>query len=325
VIEPVLVLRSQINDTDWNTLIERSGYSIPYASTWYLDCVSPQWQALVWPSSSDYHIILPLPVRKKWGMQVIQQPLFCQFLGFFSISEITAYNVRDFLKVLNSHFGYISSYAFHPECFSLVHPLLSESTDLSFDIQATHYLGVKSNKNTIRSNYSKDRLLNLKRSFGWDWEIKDSVEIEPLLTLFQKNHEQSIHGGVNKDAHAQLHRLFLEGKKKGYLKLQYAVRQNTIHAGCLFFKYLDRTIYLFNAADLTGRKGNARTYLLDSYLQSMDLTGTFDFESPDIDSIASFYESFGAKRHEYITIKKNKLPFPFRQLQEWRKRWLTTT
>lgn len=323
MIEPVLVPRNQINDTAWNTLIEQSGYSIPYASTWYLDCVAPHWQALVWPSSSDYQIVLPLPVRQKWGVQVIQQPLFCQFLGFFSISEITAYNIRAFLKVLNSHFPYISSYAFHPECFPQVYPILSESNDLSFNVQVTHYL--QNTKNAIHLHYSKDRQLNLKRSFAWEWEIHDSLDIEPLLALFQKNHEQNIQGGVRSAAYSQLRQLFHQGQNKGYLKLRYAVRQNTIHAGCLFFEYLNRTIYLFNASDLTGRKGNARTYLLDAYLQTMKPTSHFDFESPEIDSIAHFYESFGAERKEYVMIKKNKLPFPFRQLQEWRKRRITTT
>lgn len=321
MIEPVLVPRSQINDTSWNTLIAKSGYPLPYSTTWHLDCVSPHWKAIVWPQHSDYQIVMPLPVRKKWGKQVIQQPFFCQFLGFFSVQKLTTAQILAFLAVLHRHFSYISSYSFHPGHTPLLRPLLTEDPDFSLSIQATYYLKTSSD---VRTGFTKDRLANLKRAERWGWQVLNSSEIEPLISLFRHNHARQITGGVNNEAYALLRKLYTTGVQQGMMRLQYATLQGSIHAGCLFLEYQNQTIYIFNAADTAGRKGNARTYLLDRYLSTMP-AGRFDFESPDVPSIATFYQSFGAEKQEYLTIKKNKLPFPFRQLQEWRKRWFTST
>jgi hypothetical protein len=47
---------------------------------WHLDRTAVVWDALVW---GDYEFVMPLPVRKKWGIQYVYQPLFCQQLGIF--------------------------------------------------------------------------------------------------------------------------------------------------------------------------------------------------------------------------------------------------
>jgi len=69
-----------------------------------------------------------------------------------------------------------------------------------------------------------------------------------------------------------------------------------------------RAIYLFNAASETGRRGNARTVLLDQYIQAhAGQPIVFDFESPEKPSIAAFYRSFGAREESYFSLRWNRL------------------
>ncbi len=165
--------------------------------------------------------------------------------------------------------------------------------------------------------------MNLKNSRAQQWEQIESTDIGPMVELFEKHHATKIPGGVPDHAYRilrQLGQLLLQ-KKSG--RLFYASLQGTIHAGVLILETAPIAVYLFNASDEVGRRGNARTWLLDRYFQEKAGKGTFfDFESPEVESIAAFYESFGAEKREFYEIKKNDLPFPLRQIVEWRKRLL---
>lgn len=335
---PVLLHRHQIDDDAWNALIDRSPHSTIYAYTWYLDVVSPGWKGFVvdggqWTVASvqgtkgeaihkkkspEYLAVMPLPVRKKWGVVTLQQPLFCQYLGIFSGEVLSAEEASAFLDALSRHFFYISDYAFHPLQTSVLQKVLS---DFSIVEKTTHWLDLGSNYAQIVGRYKKDRRNNLKKSLVKGWQIMVSTDAEPLLSLFRENHAPKIQG-VKEHAFLLFRDLTEVLLKQEKAKIRYATRHGEIHAGVMFLEDNGTGIYIFNAADAIGRQGNARTFLLDHYFrQDTGKLHTFDFESPEVASIARFYESFGAEKRMFISIKKNKLPFPLRQLQEWRK-WI---
>jgi hypothetical protein len=343
VSEPILLARHQINDEAWNTLIANARHSVPYAYTWYLDCVSPDWQALVsvesgelmvdstrvsdhrGTSSFEYSMVMPLPVRKKWGMSVVQQPLFCQYLGLFSANDISEEEVALFLESLNRHFSYISVYDFHPAHTGILRKVLPGYSDFEVQEKATHWLNLEKPYSELAGKYSADRKNNLKKSRRYPWVGQESTDVEPLISLFKEHHADQIQN-VQESAYVLLRNLTRILLEKHLARIEYASLQGTLHAGVMIIETHKLGIYIFNAADAVGRMGNARTFLLDAYLrQKAESLKIFDFESPEVASIAQFYESFGAERQEFCSINKNKLPFPFRQLQDWRKRWITST
>lgn len=322
---PLLLSRDQIEDTRWNAHINTSKYPVIYAYTWYLDIVSPQWQALVWPSAQNYEIVMPLPIRKKWGFKVMQQPLFCQYLGLFSQTEISEATLSLFLNGLSTQYYYISVYNFHPWHTPLLQKLKAENPELKVQEKTTHWLDIEKPYDALYEGYTNDRKLNLKRSRKYHWNYFESNDIQPLLALFRQNHASKIEG-IKNSAYELLESLTAILLKKEKCKIQYAALADSIHAGILIVENREMGIYIFNAADVVGREGNARTFLLDRYFKdSADRIRLFDFESPEVPGIAKYYASFGGDERIYISIKKNKLPFPFRQLVEWRKRWLTTS
>ena len=76
--------RDQIEDEKWNNCIQQSDNPLIYATSWYLDVVSPKWEALI---SDDYKAVFPLPVKSKLGIKYIAHPLFCQQLGLFKTGD----------------------------------------------------------------------------------------------------------------------------------------------------------------------------------------------------------------------------------------------
>jgi len=323
---PVLVSRSQIPDFRWNDHIRRSKQCVIYAYSFYLDIVSSGWKALVWPSAQDYMIVMPLPVRRKAGKTIVFQPHFCQYLGLFSVNELTAFQLEAFLRSLSVHFPYISAYSFNPENSGMMKVCSSGFNEFEFREQKTYWLRLDQDYEKIYGKYSKDRKLNVKRSKQNHWILQQSEDIRPLVHLFRENHASQIPGGVNPDAYRKLKLLSEQLHLFEKAEIWYAVKNDRIHAGILLVKNSGRVIYLFNAADKTGRKGNARTFILNYYFSAhAGKPLIFDFESPDVSSIASFYESFGGEKKAYFAIRKNGLPFPFRQIQEWRRNHMVKT
>jgi hypothetical protein len=316
---PVLLSRAAINDKRWNLLIEESRQSVVYGYSWYLDIVCDDWKALVWPSAEDYQIIMPLPVKRKWGIEVIQQPLFCQYLGLFSANKISDFYLSLFLEKMSSIFSYISSYHFHPDLSVNLNLVLPQFSNFEIRRNHTYWLSLSDPLPKIRSNYSSDRKTNLNRSRRQAWIVRPSDNIAPLIGLFQKYHAAKIPGGVADVTYPMLIKLFECLWIHKAVSLFYVLKEGEIHAGALFVQTGGKVIYLFNAADEAGRAGNARTFLLDYYFQlNVEKPLLFDFESPEKSSISTFYKSFGAREVSYFSIRKNDLFFPFRQIQNWR-------
>ncbi|HEV7350532.1 GNAT family N-acetyltransferase [Telluribacter sp.] len=323
---PSLLNRSQIQDQQWDQFIQNSGQRVVYGYSWYLDLVSPGWSALVWPSAEEYQVVMPLPVVRKWGLGVIQQPFFCQYLGLFSASELEGRVTEAFLRVLSQHFRYISSYCFHPDNSPSLAKVLPACPTLLPKLLTTHWLPLNQPYITLKSTYNQDRLKNLKRAEKAGWYLEELDNIAPLIDFFRNFHASQINGGVNEAAYSLLHSLFQQLKEKGLVRLYYAGRDGTLHAGVMLVGDEKKTVYLFNAADETGRRLNGRTYLLDRYFQEKAGTGlVFDFESPGQVTIAEHYQSFGAQEQSFYSIRQNNLPWPLRTIQEWRLKRLTSS
>jgi hypothetical protein len=320
---PVFISRLEIDDERWNAAVKLSRQNVMYAYSWYLDVVCDEWCAMVWPSNKDYQIILPLPIKRKWGIDVIQQPLFCQYLGFFYQHEVPDALILRFLSLLDSQYPHISSYVFHPDNHLLISRLVSGLPVFNHKTLFTHWLRLDRSYDEIKSHYSKDRKTNLNRSLKSNQNIFESGEIAPLIDLFRRNHETRIDGGVSAKAYRILENLFIKLREHASAELWYAVANEEINAGVLIVRWGDFSIYLFNAATREARKSNARSVMLDNYFcANAGQELIFDFESPDIPSIASFYESFGAETKPLLSIRKNALIFPLNHIQNWRKRFL---
>ena len=323
---PLLLSRADIDDERWNTFITNAGQSVVYGYSWYLDVVCEDWQALIWPSPDNYQIVIPLPLKRKWGMVVLQQPLFCQYLGFFSVKEITPVQRDVFLDKLSSSFAYISAYSFNPGNTAMLNSALLQSFQFTCRENQTHWLSLAEPMPQIQASYSSDRKLNLKRAEKYDWFVEERRDIIPLIRLFKRHHAAQMQGGVRPEAYRTLAVLFEVLSAKHAATIYYASRNNEVHAGAMFVQAGKTGVYLFNAADQTGRCGNARTFLLNKFFQAQaGKLQNFDFETPEKLSVSSFYKSFGAAGITYFAIRKNELYFPFKQIQNWRMRKILNT
>jgi len=313
---PLYLRRSQIDTDAWNDCVANATNPLLYGYSWYLDAVLPapdwQWQALVLlDEQGRYTAVLPIPLRRKAGRWVVHQPLFCPFLDLFT--RDAPCDSTPFLQAVVKRFRYGSRLALR------VRPTLP---GLTVQSRTTHVLDLSAGYQQILANYTPDRKLNRTRALRHDWQITDATDPEPLLALFRQHHAHTIDGGVGEWAYPVLRHLISELQSRGLATLRYARHDGQNEAGMLVAHSNGRAIYLFNAASERGRQGNARTLLLDQFIQERAGQAlTFDFESPEKPSIAQFYRSFGALEEPYYSIRWNRLTRPERWLRAIR-RWL---
>ena len=310
-----ILARHQINTDAWNDCVVSSPHRILYGYSWYLDAVLPapmwKWMGVVLADETGgYQAVMPIPLRQKGlagiaAKWVVHQPFFCQMLGVFSRNN-TPDPTADFWEIMQQTFRYGSTISTQQQ----------PETEYLFDAirpMSTHVLNLSVDYTTIYQRYSPDRKRNLRQAQTTGWTVIESVDIEPLLALFQENHEPEIDGGVSDWAYTILRNLVVELDKRGLATLQYAILNNRIEAGALFVREGNRIVYLFNAASKTGRRRNARTLLIDQMIRTnaghsdADDPLIFDFESPEKPSIRQFYENFGTSDEPFWEVRWNRL------------------
>src|SRR5215203_6156794 len=92
--------RREINTQSWDYCIEGASNGLIYGTTVYLDHMAGKWDALV---LNDYEAVMPLPWRKKWGINYIYQPFLTAQLGLFG-NHITAKLLEAFLDAIPAKF-----------------------------------------------------------------------------------------------------------------------------------------------------------------------------------------------------------------------------
>jgi len=294
----------QINKENWDTCIETASNREVYALSWYLDIVSPNWEAFVIIDDSGfYETVMPLPVKKQLTIPYLQQPFFCQQLGIFGRHVNDTGRVEAFLSKLKFHFSYVLGYTFNSgnERHS---SFFTENT-------VTQYLQLNRSYREIYQGYNRDRKNNLKRAKTSGLKLVESSDIEPLIQIFKNNTAERIYGGVSETAYQQLRGLFSEFKSRGIVKLIYTQEGKEYLTGGLFVIWGQKIIYLFNASTYNGKKKNGNTLILNHVIKMYSNQNyTFDFESPskEFQNIFRFYSSFGSKEVLLNQIHYNNLP-----------------
>jgi len=100
----VYLSNNEIDRDQWDTCICNSHAIKPYGYSWFLDCISPGWQALV---DDEYDSVFPLPGFTRFGIRYLATPVFLQQLGAFSPDKPSPDMLNEFLEYLPSFYRLI--------------------------------------------------------------------------------------------------------------------------------------------------------------------------------------------------------------------------
>lgn len=277
--------------------------SLIYGYSWYLDIVSPDWEALV---LDDYEAVFPLTHRKKI-FRYLYQPYFTQQLGLFYKNEAHEGLLDEFLNCI-------------PESFRYIDIQLNEHNqpdEKKWRVKKRKNFVLDLNKPAIKlmKDYNNQTLRNIKKSNKQNLTIKP-VDSSSAVDYYMKT-KGEVTIGVDERDYARFKLLLTEVEKHNMLICRGVYANETeLVATAIIYTTSNRLYLINNCVTPRGKELRAMYHLLDHLiLQFAEQPMLLDFEGSDIPGVADFNKSFGAARKFYSRLKVNKLPWFFKLLK----------
>jgi hypothetical protein len=290
----------KIDLVKWDSAIVAAPNSRCYALSWYLDVLEPDWLGIV---VDEYTHIMPLIIRKKWGIRYAYQPTFAQQHGIFptASAELT----QQIILELSSHFNYID-------------------INLNSQNQYTHTLGITTPRNNyilslnksyaeISNTYTDLCTRNIKTAHKKN-EISRSVTLEEFMKVFREN----VPVKLPSQKFITLKKIIYHAlmNHSGHLYGAYS-KQNELTGVAFFLKDKNRYYYISSSSTFMGRKNQSMYAILDQFIHDhCEEPFIFDFEGSMIDGVSKFFAGFGATTETYPNVKINLLPWPVNLLKQ---------
>ena len=293
--EIVLLKNQEIDYDKWDNCIQNSDNGNLYAKSWYLDIVSPNWQALV---LGDYEFVMPLTIKRKFGISAILQPLHCQQLGIFPLPDFATQ--QKFSQKLFDSFRIIQ-YQLNSE--------MDYNAFLNFKLQkkTNFILPLSYSYEIIYSHFSTNTKRNIKAA--------EKLGVRVIKGLAQSDFfrykEQSVERKIPKKSYQILNQLMSSTIANGQGTI-YAAYSNTNELCAAAFIIFDgNKAYYLNAFSTSDGKENKAMYAIVNELikELCQNDITIDFEGSMIEGVARFYRGFGSLSHDYYFLSSTRLPF----------------
>ncbi len=291
---------NEIDKTKWDQCINQAINRLPYAFSWYLDVVSPNWHALV---SDDYKFVFPLTWRNKIGFNYLYQPLFTQQLGIFSSLPVNFAVSNDFLNAIPSKFKLIeiNLNSFNPAAGNKF--IASKRLNFEMDLAIPY--------EEIKKFYSDNQKRNINKAKKIELKI-NQPDISEVISLFKNDRGLKVERMKN-ESFELLKRLYSTLKQRGISYIRGVSDGSQTICGGIFIQTEYRIIFLFSGNTAIGKSSGAMSFLIDSVIQeNSNKKIILDFEGSNDLGLARYYSSFGSIEHVYLHLKKNTLPFPVR-------------
>jgi len=300
----IYYIRHNDNDKDrWDECIQQAVNSRVFAYSWYLDIVSPGWDALV---DEKWESVFPLTHRRKGGINYLFQPFFTQQLGLFSRVHLTGVLLNDFLTAIPEKFRFVEIHL----------NALNKPDPFKFKIQPrlNHELDLINTYENLLSNFSQNTRRNIHKALESGVTIGRKVEIDELISLFRENFGKE-EGVLRFSDYVTLRKLLEHAQKKDMGRVTGAYSADgSLSAAAFFLKDYARVYYLFAASAPEARENGAMFLLIDHFIRENSLQRlTLDFEGGNDPGLGRFYKSFGAKESTYYQLRIDHLFWPVKQ------------
>lgn len=295
------VLHHQVNKAKWDACINDAENGLLYACSKYLDCMAVYWDALV---LNDYQMVMPLPIRKKYGISYLFQPSITPVLGVFG-NSVSPDIITAFLNVI-------------PKKYKVWDLSFNNSNTLHFNkgvcINRNNYiLDLHKDYVALSNNYSENIRRNITRAIKNECVLKKEVSFTDVAAICKTEFPKFTK--VENGLFEKLNNVY-ESFKSNSASYGVYTKEGTLLASAIFLFYKKRAYYWLVGNIPQSKQYGASSLLIDNFIKdyaSSDLT--IDFEGSDIKTIADFYKKFGAGPEAYTTLFVNNLPFPFKLLK----------
>jgi len=284
---------AQIDKQKWDLTVENSQNGLVYALSWYLDIVSPGWNALV---LGDYEAVMPLPVKQKFGLKYLVQPPFCQQLGIFYAHDNENKN-HYFSDMIKSLFRYI-------------HIQLNVENKLNetYSLKKNYTLALSGSYKNHYDLYHKNTKRNLKKADKNSLNIITDVNTEKIWAFKKANPVNDLKEWQYKILRSLINTI---QDKTQYESIGVFNDEGSLIAAAFFVIFKNRITMLVSTSNTEGKEKSAMFLIIDRIIQKYaEKDYILDFEGGNVEGLARFFAGFGAKPFFYSVYKHINLPWP---------------
>ena len=287
---------NQIDKSKWDNIIKNASNGLIYGYSFYLDCLSKHWDAIV---LNDYEAVMPLTWNKKYGIYYLYLPPFTACLGIFG-NNLNSDIQEEFLQAIPLKFRYWDIIFNHGNYY--------KSANYKLYQRVNYVLPLKLGYQYLTSQYSDNIKRNVNKSQQYELVIKKNIDIDELLVLAKEQTKIFTKlSTIDFDHFRKLYNILIDNE----MAVNYGVFMptGTLISGAVFFFSHGRAYYILVGNHQEGRSRGSSHALIDAFIK--DNAGQdilLDFEGSDIPSLAFFYSGFGAKEEFRLAIRLNRLP-----------------
>lgn len=291
----------------WDAALAKSPNRLIYAESNYLQYLCDDWHALI---LNDYEAIMPLPIRKKWGIAYLYQPPFFQQGGIFT-NSLSASITQDFLEALAQEIRFAET---------TVHAgMLFPDTPTAFQIKPrkNYLLSLADPYEQIAARYPAYTHQRIRRAEKNDLTYTVSHQLHEVIQRYQQLYQERLPAFTD-DAYIRFEKMCqcYDAQNRLYIREVYTKDQLELLASVILLKDDHRIYNLASSVTAAGKKKLANYYLFDQLIREFASSPMLlDFEGSDVPGIAYFYEKFASHAEQYYFLRLNKLPAPLKWIK----------
>ncbi len=286
------IQHKEIDFEKWDHCIENAINGVFYAFSWYLDMCTTNWDALV---LDDYIAVMPLPVKKKYGIKYVYQPFFIQQLGIFSKESQHASRVGIFIEHLPPDIRFVD---YNLNTYNRLPENHKATKGITYELDLIAPYG------QLKSKYAENTKRNIRKATKNNVFVTSHARPEDIIHAFRNNNKR-YRVAYQENDYRVLKHLIYAGMHKGMVDLKAAyTANNNFCAGIVFYKSHHKAVLLFSGSTAEARSNGAMSLLIDEFIrENAGKEMVLDFEGSANPDLARFYRGFGSKECLFLQIR----------------------
>jgi hypothetical protein len=297
---------NQIDKQKWDSTIADSPNGLVYALSWYLDIVSPNWDAFV---ADDYEMIMPLLSKTKFGNRILYQPIFTHQLGAFSKNQIAENSIDLFISEAIKQYKFID--------IKLNNQNPAPQQKLYYQRQ-TQTLDLNKSYSEIALNYNRSLKSNLAKSKKAEFVFAECNKPDILIRTMREMYNRKNIEGIKDNDFKNLSKIIDYSIGAGIGKMYCANFEDQVCSVMFVLTWQNRA-YTFYGTSALGREKRSLVALMDHFIQeNAGKKLILDFCGSNIPGVADWNLGFGAQNHTYYGVHLNNLPLWIKRIKSLR-------
>lgn len=295
-----------VNLSKWDDCIKNSFNGNVFAFSWFLDITCESWDALV---EGDYVSVMPLPVKKRFGLSSIYTPNFATHLGIFSSEALSSQKVLKFLKSIPSNFLKINLAFNNNNKLEPNHRFeIRENTNFALDLIQPY--------SRLQAKYKKPTQAKIEQARTKGISISEGVNSHEFLTLLMQTKSNTVQNEIQEIQTLRKLIAINIRFRLGILLGAYSAQNSLVAAGFIV-SGLNRNTFISLLSTTEGDESNAAYMLIDHFINAYSQKNTvLDIHKNTTHKNHKALEEFGATNSSYSSIAMNRLPWPFSKLKK---------